>query len=316
MIFGASKPRLVLLADSKAYLLANCYQSQLLETLQARFQVKILSARRLRAGIGIRLKQDDLVLSVLKLRTLNTLLPSLQKVLENHPLFLYEQDPWENFMDSSPCKGTYQRVTAELNVVNFLNTSQWWSDWIRQHGMPSRFVRMGMLPSYCEVGKPWQDRPIGLGFQGSLHPHRKVFFDYLATQGCKVTFLTSVPYDQFLIRLWDMQIYIHTEDDPWTIDGKVYHRNALWIKDTEAAARGCFAIRDHEDESAAYGIDELPTIFTFKDKSEVPDLLETIRAMPLTEKNERMHDSANRMRQRDDWHTVIKAMLDGNGSTP
>ena len=217
-------------------------------------------------------------------------------------------------MDSSPYKGTYEMVNQSLNVQAFLNTSRWWSRFVNDHDLPSSFVRMGMLPEYCVMGKQWQDRSINLGFQGSLHPHRKDFFDYLASQDCEVTFTPSVPYKKFLKRLNDMQIYIYNEDVPWTINGTLYARNAGWVKCVESAARGCFTIRDYEEESASFAIDEIPTIYTFKSRDEVPAILETINAMPLKEKNGRMQESVYLMKQRDDWMTVIHAMTQATGN--
>lgn len=108
--------------------------------------------------------------------------------------------------------------------------------------------------------------------------------------------------------LHDTQIYIHSEDAPWMLNGKWMPRNALWIKDAEVAARGCFAIRDYEDESAAYDIAELPTIFTFREVAEVPEIIHRIQHMPSAERAERMRTSVERMRQRNDWMTVVDAI--------
>lgn len=211
-------------------------------------------------------------------------------------------------MDNSPYLGAYEDIAANLNIASFLNTSLWWRNYIRAKGLPSIFVRMGMLPSYCRLGKSWESRPVDLGFQGTLHPHRKVFFDALAGAGLTVSVFPSRSYSSYLKMLHKIQIYIHTEDDPWQLEGTWTPRNALWIKDTEVAARGCFAIRDHEDESAAYGISELPTIFTYRDIAEVPDIVSHIQGMAPRERAERMRTSVERMRERNDWMTVVDAL--------
>ncbi len=302
------KPRLLLLADNVRYLKQNCYQSQLLITLKQYYSVKIMSATQIARSSAVKPEKYHRILSVLKLRSLHHLVPALVRVIGDLPLYLYEQDPWENFRDDAAYKGTYEAISRELNVVSFLNTSLWWSNFINDKGLKSSFVRMGMLPAFCSLDKSWEERPIGLGFQGSLHPHRKEFFDYLASKNHPVTFMSSVPYKKFLQHLNDIQIYIHIENEPWIIDGVSVPRNALWIKDIEAASRGCFALRDHEDESAAYNIDEIPTIFTFKDKGEAPTLLDLISRMSLKEKNERMRESVHRIRERDDWQTIIQVM--------
>ncbi|MEK9569979.1 MAG: hypothetical protein VW124_13290 [Paracoccaceae bacterium] len=302
------KKRLLLFVDSKKYIKANCYQSQLFKTLDRNYRLTIVSADDIFNGVIPRRFQTDTALSVLRLRTLDSLAPRLGAILAGLPLFVYEQDPWQSFMDDSPYKGAYHRIASHIRIEAFLNTSLWWANHVSESGLPSIFVRMGMLPEYCKLGRVWSKRSINLGFQGTLHPHRKRFFDLLAGQGIHVSVLPSSPYRRFLKTLQNIQIYIHTEDAPWVIDGRVVPRNALWIKDTEAAARGCFSIRDHEDESAAYAIDDIPTIFTYQNVAEVPALVELIMSMAPSERDERMIEAVECMRMRNDWQTVIDAI--------
>ena len=302
------KKSLLLLADSKKYIKENCYQSQLFEVLKKHYRVTFLSIDQLKKAPIYKLDRYDRVLSVLRLRTIIANIDLLQQRLNNRGLYIYEQDPWEAFKDDSPYKGGYQAIDTKLKVLAFLNTSQWWSDFINSRGFRSTFVRMGMLPSYCAVGKLWDDRQFKISFQGSLHSHRKVFYDYLADLGVIVEILPYSPYKNFLKNLQNICIYIHTEDAPWIVDGVPLKRNALWIKESEAAARGCFVIRDYEEESRAYGISELPTIFTFSEKGEVPDLIKQILSMSTEEKNERILRSVQAMRSRDDWRTVVDAI--------
>jgi hypothetical protein len=92
------------------------------------------------------------------------------------------------------------------------------------------------------------------------------------------------------------------------VDGKLIPRNALWIKETEVAARGTFAIRDYEAEARSYDIDELPTIFPYRTVDEVPEIVATIENMKPSERNDRMRAAAARMRERDDWIGVVKAI--------
>jgi hypothetical protein len=302
------KKRLLLFADSKRYIKANCYQSQLLKTLDRNYRLRIVSADDISNEVMPKGIQTDLALSVLRMRTLASLAPKLGAILRGSPLWVYEQDPWQSFMDDSPYKGAYNHIASHIRVEAFLNTSLWWANHVRKSGLPSVFVRMGMLPEYCKLGRTWRKRSIDLGFQGTLHPHRKRFFDQLAGYGLPVTVLPSSPYRRFLKTLQEIRIYIHTEDAPWVIDGKVVPRNALWIKDTEAAARGCFSIRDHEDESAAYAIKDIPTIFTYQNIAEVPALVDRIMSMAPGERDERMVEAVECMRMRNDWQTVIDAI--------
>ena len=147
-----------------------------------------------------------------------------------------------------------------------------------------------------------------LGFQGTLHPHRRAFYARLEQIGFKVEVLASAPYKSYLENLHRMRIYLHTEDAPWTVDGQVIPRNALWIKETEVAARGTFAIRDHEHEAEAYGIAELPTVIPYRRVEDIPEIVAQIEAMPSLERRERMVAAAETMRRRDDWASVVRAM--------
>ena len=302
------KKSLLLLVDSRNYIASNCYQSQLAEVLKYNYRVTMISLKEIKCLPWARPKSYDKVLCVLKQRTLDDNLDIIARFLKDTPLYIYDQDVWQAYMDDSPWKGAYERILKKLNVVTFMLTTKWWTEFVTKRGIPATFVKMGMLQRYCEAGPKWEDRHHDLAFQGTLHPHRKKFYDELATFGLNVEFLKSRPYNQFLEALHDMRIYIHTEDAPWTVDGQVLPRNALWIKDTEAAARGAFAIRDHEDEAYAYGIDELPTIFTYKSVSDVPAIIEQIQNMDPSERNERMRISADTMRKRNDWMTVINAI--------
>lgn len=305
-----NKKSLLMLVDSRSYIRDNCYQGQLAEVLKENYHVTMISLKEIKYIPWANPKSYDKVLSVLKLRTLDDHIDVIAKFLKDTPLYIYEQDVWQAYMDDSPWKGAYVRILEKLNVVTFMLTTKWWTEFVTARGVPAKFVRMGMLQRYCNGGPAWENRHHGLAFQGTLHPHRKAFYDQLKSYGLQVEFLKSRPYDQFLKALHDMRIYIHTEDAPWCVDGKIIPRNALWIKDTEAAARGAFAIRDHEDEAYAYGINELPTIFTYRNVSEVPDIIAQIEDMDPVDRNRRMQESAQKMYERNDWMTVVRAMED------
>jgi hypothetical protein len=299
---------LLLLVDSRKYIRTNCYQHQLLGTLAKHFRVRVLSIREIRFLPLTRPSQYNYVLSVLRLRTLSESLEPVARLLRDVPLQIYDQDPWQSFMDESPYRGAYSKIVSRLNVSAFLLTSMWWRDLVVSRGLPAKFVRMGIVPEYCDPGPEWDARPIRIGFQGTLHPHRRIFYNRLNELGLNVDVLGSAPYRNYLENLHRMRIYVHTEDAPWTVDGKVVPRNALWIKETEVAARGTFAIRDYEEEAEAYGISELPTIIPYRQVEDVPEIVSYIEAMPSSERRDRMVASAETMRRRDDWTTVVRAI--------
>ncbi|MFZ4808753.1 MAG: hypothetical protein ACOYLQ_15975 [Hyphomicrobiaceae bacterium] len=298
----------MLLVDSREYIHSNCYQKQLKATLELHYDVRMVSLRDIRWLPWTNGGRYDLVLSVLKLRTLDMHLERIASYLAGRRLYIYEQDPWQAFMDSSPYRGAYQRIAARLDVAAFLLTSSWWRSYVTELGLPAKFVRMGMLPVYCDPGPDWDAREIRLGFQGTLHPHRKDFYAAVELKGLRTEVLPPTAYDDYLKNLHRMRFFIHTEDAPWTVDGRAIPRNALWIKETEVAARGTFAIRDHEEESAAYGIAELPTVRTFKNLEEIPDIVAGIESLSPSVRRDMMVSSAETMRRRDDWMTVVRAL--------
>lgn len=300
--------KLLVIADGRRYVRNNCYLQQLYRTLRRAFDVKLITASAVGRAKTLHLERYDHVLSILRLRSLDRMLGVLAPLVAHRPIYVYEQDPWESFADDGHCAGAYERIANVLDVKAFLNTSCWWSGLVSARGLPSRFVRMGMLPELCEAGPQWRDRPVRLGFQGALHPHRRAFFSELGAMGHPVSVFPSASYRQYLRSLHNIRVYIHTENAPWVIDGKLTPRNALWIKDTEAAARGCFSIRDHEDEAFAYGIDEIPTIYTFRDVGDVPDILSEIEHLSEDEKNRRMNQAVENLRRREDWQTVVNAI--------
>ena len=74
------------------------------------------------------------------------------------------------------------------------------------------------------------------------------------------------------------------------------------------AGRGCFVLRNADLAMDGYGIAELPTVFAFENEDEIPALLETIRALPPAEKQRRMVATVERLRERDDWNSVVAAL--------
>ncbi len=256
----------------------------------------------------MRAARYDLVLSVLKQRTLFRYLNEISRFLRGQPLSIYDQDPWQAYIDGSPTQGCYGEFARQLNISSFMLTSKWWSNFCADRGLPTCFVRMGMLPRYCQKGPKWESREIDCGFQGTLHPHRKQFFDELSASGLPVTVLPSGDYSSYLSALHNIKIYIHTEDAPWQVAGKMLPRNSLWIKDVEVAARGCFAIRNWDEDFDAYDIESIPTIAAFRKVSEVKNIVEEIWSLPEIERQDRVNNAVQTILERDDWRSIISAL--------
>ena len=73
--------KMLLLADSLAYLKSNCYQSQLLATLKESYKIRLVSHKQiLNYQIPV-LENFDVILSVLRLRTLLNIVIELKDQL-------------------------------------------------------------------------------------------------------------------------------------------------------------------------------------------------------------------------------------------
>lgn len=296
--------KISLLVDSLEYIENNCYQHQLLKTLQNNFDVCLFTMNDV--FLGKKLDNSKIILC-LKLRTLSNDIVAIKKFLDNKEIYVYEQDPWESFKDDSQYKGSYYKIYNELNVLYFLNTSKWWSNFINSQGIRSKFVKMWMLPEYCSSSPDWFTRPIDLGFCGQIHPYRKVFFDYLSNNGITVKILKPTSYQGFLENLSTIKIFVHNEQVDWKMNGKKIPANALWIKDIEAASRGCISIRDFEEELENYAPKNLSTILTYKSFDQSLELIKKV----LTKKDDiqdKINESVDLIKNDVGWKTVINAL--------
>lgn len=310
--------RILTIVDSHKYARANCYIHQLLTTLERFADTTIIDKSEilLRSPRAmVKFSDFDRVLVCLKLRTLARSCAANNEFghyLSGTPVFIYEQDPWESISDQGSYRGAYEIIASKLNVRSFLNTSKWWSDCINSRGLPSRFVNMWMLPEYCSSDPLWSERKIDVGFCGQLHPHRKELFERLRSVGIEVHHFPSGDYGHYLKCLSQTKIFVHSEQTGWSIDGKKLDGpNALWIKDVEAAARGCFTMRERDIEAISYHSWNIPTIRPF---SSFEQLVENIRRTladwsqsPVTQNDETVR-AVNYIRSARGWQTVIDAM--------
>lgn len=303
MIFQR-KPVLHLIFEDDSQILENCFVAQLYKSLKQHFRIMKIPMARLVDGIAP-FQAGDLVLSLLKQRNWKRMIPFLAKVTEKSGAFYYDQDPWEAYFSQASTPGAYTLLAETANVRSFLVTSRWWTEHIAARDkLPIKFVRMGILPTLCSYGPPYESRSIEVGFQGTLHANRAAFFDRMQAIGIETAFRSSVPYKKFLRSIQDFRIFLHHELLP---DGSPF--NGIWIKEVEVASRGLFAIRNRDEDVSAYGLEELPTVFTFGEESEVPEIVDRIRAMPDSERNTRIAHSVDRIRERDDWASVAAALI-------
>lgn len=238
--------KVVQLVDSRQYVDSNCFQHQLLDGLQRVCQPSVVSLDELMAS-GV--PDEDLVVSCLRLRTLDRSLAQLSRVLRDKSVVVYDQDPWEAFKVSSTCNGAYSRVTDALNVSFFAVTTHAWEARLQRLGFKARHVRMGMLPRYCDPHPGWDARDIDVGFVGQVHPYRAELFDALKLARLNVQILTGGDYPRYLSTLSRIKVFVHREVGEYDVGGEaVQYAEGLWAKDIEACARGCVSVRNfHPD---------------------------------------------------------------------
>jgi hypothetical protein len=310
MIFFGRKPRLVILHEGRKQISQNCFIAQLYKVLKRNFSVRAIPASRLGRLDGSEFGPGDKVLCLLKQRGWERALPALQRVAARADLYMYDQDPWEAYHDHASSPGIYSKLAASVRIRAFLVTSGWWADYIaKTDRLPVRFVRMSLLPEWCNAGPDYLDRPHEVGFQGTVHAHRRQFFDRIKELGHDVALLPSVPYRKFLKTVQSIRIFLHDERADVCVNGRV-SLNGIWVKEVEVAARGCFAIRNIDDDFGAYGFDEIPTVFAFRNEADVPGIVERIRAMQSSERQERIVQAVDAIRKRNDWMTIVHAILE------
>lgn len=238
--------KVVQLVDNRQYIDNNCFQHQLLDGLQRACQPTIVSLdEALASGVS----DADLIVSCLRLRTLDRSLASLSRVLRDKIVVVYDQDPWEAFKASSPCNGAYSRAIDALNVSFFATTTHAWKARLERLGFKARHVRMGMLPRYCDPSPGWDARDIDVGFVGQVHPYRAELFDALKAAGLTIQVLMGGDYTKYLSTLSRIKVFVHREAGEYDVGGEaVQYAEGLWAKDVEAIARGCVSVRNwHED---------------------------------------------------------------------
>jgi hypothetical protein len=307
------------LVDSFKYARDNCFIHQLVKSLKiADSNIKIYDWGMIsRFALYERnqqklIQQHDHVIVVCRQRVIYQDLPRLTKFLGAVPIVLYDQDPWNVYWDEYHTKGLYNSIINSFNLVKIAVPSYYWSTYIaRNESVNTEFVRMGMLPEYCKSGLPYEDRIKGLSFKGSVHEHRLSVFQKIQSFGIEVKVETgNLSYKNFLRYLDSVSIFTHDESAPLLCNGEpVPRNNGMWHKDIEVASRGCFILRDYSDESKAYDIQSIPTIFMYKDINEIPDLVAKIQKFSLSEARDLQLDAIQQIKQRDDWLNTAKSLI-------
>ncbi len=307
------------LIDDVNYIKTNCYQHQMSEALESRFDVKYVTVDALR---NANFPPDSHILSRLKIRTFARMMHDIKRATHGSQIMVYDQDPWESFFVEGSYSRIYEFIWQNLNVSTFLNISHWWRDRVIESGMRSRFVQIWTLPRYCrDKIVPWKDRKHDAVFCGTLYDRRKKFFDSLEEKGCKVEILQSgKSFSDYLEVIANSKVAIRSEWVDWKINSRngtltISSPNALWKRDIETAACGAFSIRDHDSEGDIWKIQDIPSIMTFETVDDAAKQLQKVLSMRNDEAESIIENSIEHIRNHRGWNhmcDVIEDVLNGN----
>lgn len=300
------KPKIKFLYSDHHQITRNCFIYQIHSILKNHYILEYISLAELKEGKYQATPPNQIVFSVLLQRQWHQALPFLGRLANKGKLLLYDQDPWEAFSDKAVDTSLYSRICECIDIERFLVTSGWWSNYISiTTGLPCSFVKMGVLRQNIRIGRSFEERPHELAFMGTLHPHRKAFFNQLAHQNIHVTCFPSKAYKTFLKRLDHVGAFIHSDIANITINGQ-NATHGLWIKAIEVAARGCFALRNVDLDMNNYQINSIPLIIPFEDSTDAVLKIQEIRSLPARTKRELQVESIRIIEQEFTWHDILE----------
>lgn len=300
------KKKLYNLIDDHQYIKNNCYQHQISRALERQFDVVYIPIESIQR---VNIDDKTLILSRLKLRTLNRLLPQIKECIKDRSIVVYDQDPWESYMIGSQCLGSYDKIHSQLNVKTFLNTSAWWSELITAQLLPSMFVPMWLLPEYCPEPIPWSQRKHDVVFCGLLHQHRKTFLEGLKQEDIDVEILQTRSYKDYLNILSESRIFVHSQRVMWPITFQTLEfPNAMWIRDVEIAARGCFSLRETDEDMKSYNMDLIKSFITHDGVQDAAKKIKHILSRTPKQNDKVIKDSVEFVRGTDKWSVIVDIM--------
>lgn len=313
--------KIIYLVDKKSYIEKNCYQSQLFSAIRSGYEVKLVellpSNLLLVKKYFKRLDSYDEIISVVRLRHLFKYLSLIRNFSQGIKFKIYDQDPWENYINSSPIKGIYQLLKKNLNLSDVFVTAPFWAKKLQSDGIPAKFVRMGMLPGYCDPGSSYENRQIKFGFCGTVHEHRALAFNKLKQINIDIEIHPpNLRYKDYLSYLQKVKIFFHDESEiPWNINNELISRStSCWIKSVEVASRGTFCIRNFHDEGHAYNLSKIPLIKCYENLYEIPNIINEIESISTKSRRDLQIESVEQIRKQYDWYETAHTLVTGDHS--
>jgi len=312
--------RVLVIADSRSYIKSNCFQKQLHKSIKDNVKnVKLdyfyLEPRQLQK-LSMMIKRKNVysfVVSTLRQRILFRNIRLIDSLIGNTPLKLYDQDPWNNYIDNSNTYDCYNTINRNLNLLRIYVTSHYWADYISKNDkLPSAFVKMGMLPQLCNLGLDQYARGKRVEFKGTLYPHREQAFDEMIKHGLALKFDSRIlEYSDYLKYLRKLAIFVHDESGYWKCRGEnVPMSTGMWVKDLEIASQGCFSVRNYHSDYQTYSLGLIPLIKFYRDPSEVKSIVEEIFALTPEASKEIQIASQQYIAQNDNWSSTVREIFE------
>ena len=307
-----NKPRLLALIDSKEYTLNEIYQGQLYEELPKHVDLTIVCLDEIvNKTSSVDVKSFDGIYCSIRYRNTLKYVNEIQIFLKDTAVIVNDYDTWVNYIDGSPYKNTYKIVNDALNVKYWFTSANWWAEKLKSDGYPAIAMKLGMKPSLIENTKRFEDKSRLIEFRGSKHEPRVIGHNKLVNAGFKLPWLSSIkPYSAFLESINDLKIWAHNESEPILIDGVEHSFNALWPKAVEVLSRGCFVIRDTQEEATWYDMNKLPIVFLYDNVNNANKKLEEILSLSEDEKNNRIQETIIFLKKQDYWKAYSQRLVE------
>jgi hypothetical protein len=294
---------LTVLVDSKSYAFSEIYQQHLHKELIKNHQIQYVEISDLSTTRPL----HDNILVCTKFRTTLQISSQIKKWIDKRRVVVQDYDPWVFLEDNTVFSKGYEIISNSFINCSFAVPNRYWSEIIRKKtGREVHTFRLGVPPEQCDKNQ-WENRKNRLEFRGSQYPTREKNYEKIS-RFIPINWDKKVikPYSSFLDFLSNTRIWAQDESETVIVDGNHHCRNWLWPKSIEVISRGCFLIRDRQEEAEFYQVDSLPTVFLYNSVKETPDLLASIENMSNEERNERISHSANWVKQQDYYGQIAR----------
>jgi len=279
--------KISVLVDSIDYVKNEIYQQHIYNVLSNNDNFEYIEWQGNRT-----IKGQENVFICMRFRNVVSNANEIKAWLGNRIPIIQDYDPWVFYEDGSKYKNGYEKVANVLENVKFAIPNLTWSKFISKKISKKFFAFKLGVPAYCCDNTPWEKRSHRLEFKGRSYSIREKSFQIIS-EYIPINWNKEIisPYSNFLSYLSNVRVWAQNESIPIIVDNQTMCNNWLWPKAIEILSRGCFLIRDMQEEAKHYGIDKLPTVFLYTNVKETPEILDKIESMSDKEKNERINET-------------------------